>query len=81
MGTVAAMEEARRVLERLARIEQLERERAPAEELLGELRHLVREAETWARVECEGDRAVRAVEHCRSVLAQDEREVVLLGGP
>jgi hypothetical protein len=73
------MEEARRVLERLARIEQLEREHAPVEELLGELRHLVREAEAWAQVECEGDRAVRAVERCRSVLGEEQREVVLLG--
>ena len=43
--------EAARVLSRLERIEALDRERAPAGRLLGELRELVREAEAWARVE------------------------------
>ena len=45
------MEEARRVLERLDRIETLEHARAPADTLLGELRALVAEAEAWARRE------------------------------
>jgi hypothetical protein len=74
------MEEARQVLERLARIEELEREQVPPAELLGELRELVREAEAWARAERQGDRAIRAVERCRSALAgQRQGEVVLLG--
>jgi hypothetical protein len=74
------MEEARQVLERLARIEELEREQVPPAELLGELRELVREAEAWARAERQGDRAIRAVERCRSALAEQRREeVVLLG--
>jgi hypothetical protein len=74
------MEEARQVLERLARIEELEREQVPAAELLGELRELIREAEEWARAERQGDRAIRAVERCRSALAeQRQEEVVLLG--
>ena len=74
------MEEARQVLERLARIEELEREQVPAAELLGELRELVREAEAWARAERQGDRAIRAVERCRSALAEHrQEEVVLLG--
>jgi hypothetical protein len=74
------MEEARRVLKRLARIEELEREQVPAGELLGELRELVREAEAWARAERQGDRAIRAVERCRSALAAEQQEeVVLLG--
>jgi hypothetical protein len=49
--------EAARVLTRLERIEALDRERAPAGRLLGELRELVREAEAWARVE--GDARAR----------------------
>jgi hypothetical protein len=52
------------VLTRLERIEALERERADAPALLGELRELVREAERWAR--SEGDRRARdAVEKLR----------------
>jgi hypothetical protein len=43
-----------RVLTRLERIEALERRRAPAQEVLGELRELVREAEAWARIEGDG---------------------------
>jgi hypothetical protein len=39
------------VLRRLERIEALDRGRAPAGRVLGELRELVREAEAWARVE------------------------------
>jgi hypothetical protein len=45
------MDEARSVLERLKRIQTLERRGSPAEELLAELRELVAEAEAWVRVE------------------------------
>jgi hypothetical protein len=45
------MDEAGKVLERLQRIDALDRERAPAGRLLDELRALVREAEAWARTE------------------------------
>jgi hypothetical protein len=73
------MEEARRVLERLARIEELERMQAPAEELLAELRQLVNEAEAWVRVEPEPERLLGPIERCRSALAwRDHEEVVLL---
>jgi hypothetical protein len=47
------MDEARAVLIRLERIEALEREDAPPAALLAELRALVREAEAWARRECD----------------------------
>jgi hypothetical protein len=72
------MEEARRVLERLARIEELERVQAPAEELLGELRQLVKEAEAWVRIEPEPERLLGPIERCRSALASHDREEVLL---
>lgn len=72
------MEEARHVLDRLARIEQLERERAPASVLLGELRELVREAETWVRTEPEPAGAESAVARCRDALAVETREEVVL---
>ena len=45
------MEEARAVLARLERIEELDRTRAEPGVLLGELRELVREVEIWARRE------------------------------
>ena len=58
------MDEATKVLERLRRIDELERVQAPARLVLGELRELVREAEAWARLE--GDvRARSAVEKLR----------------
>ena len=74
------MEEARRVLERLARIEALEGSQAPAGELLGELRELVREAEAWARSEGGPERASGAIDRCRVSLEGNERgeEVLLL---
>ena len=52
------MDEAEAVLERLERIRELDRARAPATQLLDELRQLVSEAEAWARTE--GDARARA---------------------
>jgi hypothetical protein len=58
------VDEAMKVLERLRRIDELERVQAPPRLVLGELRELVREAEAWARLE--GDvRARSAVEKLR----------------
>lgn len=72
------MDEARRVLERLARISDLERDEAPPSELLDELRELVREAEIWVRAEPERGEAEAAVERCRAALMVDDpKEVVL----
>ena len=68
------MDEARHVLDRLARIEQLEREHAPASELLEELRELVREAERWVRAEPETAGAESAVARCRDALAVETGE-------
>ena len=48
-ATTDGRDEASRVLRRLERIEALDRERAPAGQLLGELRELVHEAEALAR--------------------------------
>jgi hypothetical protein len=61
------MDEARAVIDRLDRIENLERQGAPAAALVDELRGLVRDAEAWARLE--GDaRAAAAVERCGDAL-------------
>jgi hypothetical protein len=61
------MDEARAVIDRLDRIEALDRQGAPPGALLEELRGLVRDAEAWARLE--GDaRAVAAVERCDHAL-------------
>lgn len=63
------MDEARAVLERLERIEILDREGAPATLMLAEVRELLREAETWSKAE--GDaRASAAVERTKKALAQ-----------
>jgi len=67
------MDEARAVIERLNRIEALDREDAPAATLLAELRELVREAEAWVQVEHEPVRAVDAVERYKSAL---ERQIL-----
>lgn len=61
------MDEARRVLHRLRRIEALEREGAPARSLLAEVHALLTEAEAWVRSERPGtaDAADAALERCR----------------
>jgi hypothetical protein len=63
------VDEARAVIDRLDRIERLERSHAPPAVLLAELRGLVRVAETWARVERD-PRARAAVERCEEALAE-----------
>ena len=62
------MEEARKVVERLARIEALEAERADPRAILAELRALVGEAEAWVRVERDSDGALEAIDRCRQAL-------------
>jgi hypothetical protein len=58
------MDEAEKVIDRLARIETLDRRSSPPSRLLDELRALVAEAEAWARLE--GDlRAQSAVTKLR----------------
>ena len=64
------MDEATAVIERLGRIEELDRAGAPAGQVLAELRELVAEAEAWSRLEG-GDRGAEAVERLRSALARD----------
>ena len=68
------MDEARNVLERLRRIEILEREGASPRHLLEEIRALLLEADAWIRSE-RGDtrRAAQALERCFDAL---EREPV-----
>jgi hypothetical protein len=69
------MEEARQVLKRLKRIEELERRRAPSQELLAELRKLVRDGEAWLRAEREPAAAAEALERCRIALdGEGERD-------
>jgi hypothetical protein len=64
------MDEATAVLDRLARIELLDRGGAPPGALLGELRVLLMEAEAWSRLEG-GERSARAVERLRRALARE----------
>jgi hypothetical protein len=67
------MEEARRLLARLERIEALDRAHAGPGDLLAELRFLLSEAEAWARAEhpVPGE-AVDAVDRCRELLCSLE---------
>ena len=63
------MDEARTVLERLRRIELLEREGASPQHLLAEVRALLREAEAWVRAEgADTERAEAALERCFEAL-------------
>jgi hypothetical protein len=64
------MEEARAVLERLERIEALDRAGADRPTLLNELRGLLVEAEAWSHAEG-GDAGADAVDNLRSALARD----------
>ena len=64
------MDEARRVIERLERIEELDRETASPAQLLDGVRGLLRDAEAWVRVEG-GDAADDAVTRLREALARD----------
>jgi hypothetical protein len=61
------VDESRAILERLERIEALDREGAPPAELIAELRALLGEAESWARTDG-GDTGARAVEDLRAAL-------------
>ena len=61
------MDESRAILERLERIEALDREGAAPRELIAELRALLGEAESWARADG-GEAGVRAVEDLRAGL-------------
>ena len=71
------MEEARRILARLERIEALDREHALPGVLLGELRTLLIEAEAWARTEHDvPETAVDAVERCRQMLQGTSRTLL-----
>jgi hypothetical protein len=72
------MDEARAVLYRLDRIEALDRDAAPASELLDEVRGLLREAETWLRAEPDPQGAVEALAGCRRALDTERPEGMLL---
>lgn len=60
------MDEARRVIERLERIEELRRAEAPPPVLLDEVRGLLAEGERWLAVEHAGGRAHEALDRCRA---------------
>jgi hypothetical protein len=71
------MEEARRVLARLERIEALQRGEASPASLLDELRALLHEAEAWARTEREvPETALDAVARSRQMLEGTSRTLL-----
>jgi hypothetical protein len=64
------VEEALKVMDRLARIEALDRDGCAADVLLGEVRALLHEAEAWVRAEPGGtERAAEALDRSRTALA------------
>ena len=67
---MARMDEARRVLKRLQRIEALEREGAPPRSILAEVHELLVEAHEWLGAEGVGTEvATVALERCRRAYA------------
>ncbi len=67
------MDEARAVIARLGRIDELEERGAPPAELLEEVRGLLSDAEAWVRSESAGtDLAETALERCRDALQKAE---------
>jgi len=71
------MDEARRVLARLDRIDALDRECADPRAVLAEIRSLIAEAEAWIRAErTVPDAAPEAVAHCRARLEDSSRTLV-----
>jgi predicted Ser/Thr protein kinase len=64
------VDESKAILERLERIETLDRCGAAPAELVNELRALLEEAEAWSRAEG-GDVGARAVEDLREALERD----------
>jgi len=69
-GYGGSVEESRAVLERLERIEALDRAGVARTELLAELRALLHEAETWSNEEG-GEAGKAAVGSLRSALSHD----------
>jgi len=68
------MDESQAVLERLRRIEALDREGVAVDRLVDELRALLVEAEAWSRREG-GEAGARAVDELRSAL---QREMIAM---
>ena len=66
------MDEAEKVLARLARIRELDRRAAPVRELLVELQGLVGEAEAWARLEGDERAGAAATRLAEEVAGSEE---------
>ena len=78
------MDEARKVIRRLERIEALQSSHAPPETLLGEVRQLLTEGEAWLAAERDGNRradgradeptedAAAALAGCRETIAEQQ---------
>jgi len=64
------MDEARKVIQRLERIEALQSAQAPATRLLAEVRQLLREGEAWLAVEHDGARAEAVGAFARETAAE-----------
>ena len=69
-GYLRNVDESKAILDRLERIEMLDRAGAAPAELVDELRALLVEAEAWSRAEG-GDAGAHAVEDLRGALERD----------
>ena len=67
--TVVLVDEARAVIERLDRVDVLERGGAPPAAVLDELRGLLHDAEAWVRIDGD-EHAEEVVARCGAALAQ-----------
>jgi hypothetical protein len=73
------MDEARRVIDRLERIDRMRGDGAPAEVLLDEVRALLADGEQWlASEQAQGlDGARAALDRCREGLGNEDRKEVV----
>lgn len=72
------MNEARAVLERIRRIETLQRERAGPSALLAELELLVVESRAWLDVEEAGGRTVRELDRVRGAVERTRKAMIAM---
>jgi hypothetical protein len=72
------MDEARAVLERIGRIDALQRERAGSSALLAELDRLVVEARAWLRAEGRDDEAAAGLDRTRGAVNRTRKAMIAM---
>jgi hypothetical protein len=72
------MDEARVVLERIRRIDTLQRERAGPRAVLAEVERLVEEARAWISAEGGDDRAAATLDRIRGAVEQTRKAMIAM---